>query len=189
MTISVLTPTIDGRQAMLVECMASVAAQTYTDVEHVVRVDQLGVGPAAVRNLAAVEASGDWLAFLDDDDLFLPHHLETLALFTPDFDVIYSIATIQGRPGFNPQRNVFDADRLRQSNYIPCTGMVRRSFFEQVGGFPDDLRGYEDYGLWLALLDAGARFVCVPETTWIYRFGSWDSRSKRHRRARGKSTW
>ena len=88
------------RSALLERALRSLRAQTFADFEIVVVADALDAGTAAVasqwlqerdlfvkrngppgpaesRNLALQMATGDWLAFLDDDDTFAPHHLET----------------------------------------------------------------------------------------------------------------
>lgn len=174
--IAALTASIPERAHLLADLRASVCAQTVPPGLHLVGVDHARRGPAVVRNELAQAVPSGWLAFVDDDDLWHPTHLETLLAHSEGVDVVYSLAEIVGRPGWDPQQEAFDERRLRRVNYIPLTGLVRAELFHAVGGFPDT--GYEDWGLWLGLLDHGARFRCVPERTWTYRFGDWDSRSK-----------
>lgn len=111
----------------------------------------------------------EWVAFLDDDDLLYPHHLETLLGASDDVDVVYSFCDVTGRGDWSPNMD-FNERALRSFNFIPVTAMVRRSAFLAVGGFPEGTHPVEDWRLWLALLDAGARFRCVPVKTWLYRF-------------------
>lgn len=177
--ITVITPTIAGRGHLLAEAIDSVTTQRVGNVavRHLIEVDRYLGGPAVVRNRLAAGAEG-WLAFLDDDDMWDPDHLATVHRHVDQADVIYTLARIEGRPDWDPQQDEFDPERLRRANYIPlCGALVRAELFHQVGGFPTDLR-YEDHGLWLGLLDAGARFLCIPRRTWTYRFGAWDSRSR-----------
>lgn len=179
--IVVCTPSIPDRTELLLQAMRSVEAQEQgPPAFHLVAIDHHRTGPAEARNRLAQAARTGWLTFLDDDDVWHPHHLRTLwaQASTGDYDVVYSLADIEGRPGWDPQQDTFDADRLRRVNYIPLAGLVRAELFHEVGGFPTDDRLYEDHGLWLRLLDAGARFHCIPERTWSYRFGDWDSRSR-----------
>lgn len=181
MDLTVIIPTIPERAHLLVDAKASVKGQVRPAgtkaPKVVVVVDTDRRGPAAVRNEAAAAVSTSWVTFLDDDDVWLPQHLAALAPHRDTADVIYSLGHVVGRPGWDPQLEAFDAARLRQVNYIPLTGLIRTDLFRRAGGFPVDA-AYEDHGLWVALLDAGARFHCVPERTWLYRFGPWDSRSK-----------
>lgn len=154
---------------MLAEAAASVAAQTMKPAAHLITIDYARTGPWAIHNAHAEQAQTEWLAWLDDDDILLPRHIESLlAAAGSDVDLIYPWCEVQGRADFYPN-SPFDAAALRRQNYIPITTMVRRSVFLEVGGFPNG--GAEsDYALLLRLLDHGARFVCVPTVTWVYRF-------------------
>jgi glycosyltransferase involved in cell wall biosynthesis len=88
--ISVVIPFRD-RIKLALEAVASVKAQTYGDVEIILVDDgstesisidgvrylrQENRGAGAARNLGVAEANGEWIAFLDSDDLFLPDKLE-----------------------------------------------------------------------------------------------------------------
>lgn len=182
--LHVLTPTIVGREILLGECVESVRAQIPVpgvEIRHYVLLDVERNGPAVIRNeLARMVPDDDWICFLDDDDLWMPHHVKTLAPRLPEGDVVYTLANITGRDGWDPQQPTFDPERLRQVNFIPLCGVaVKAERFNAVGGFTTSRRIlYEDYHLFLDLLNSGSEFVCVAEKTWEYRFGDWDSRSK-----------
>ena len=98
--VSVITPTIPGREEFLAEARASVEAQTIP-VEHLVAVDRDGEGPAVVRNRLAAQATAKFLAFLDDDDVLLAEHCERLyAGMVGPVHMVYSWCRTTGRPGF-----------------------------------------------------------------------------------------
>ena len=163
--IAVVTASLPERVDFRADCMASVAAQTLAPVAHVVMVDYERAGPAAMLNRmlpACFAARADWIAQLADDDL------ELLAAHSADADIVYSWCRVEGR-SFNPNRE-FDAAALRASNYIPATTMIRTRLCTQLGWRSDAPHGFEDWDFWLRALDAGARFVCVPEVSWTYRF-------------------
>jgi glycosyltransferase involved in cell wall biosynthesis len=169
--ISVITAALPSRLDRLCEACASVRAQTHPAAEHLVAIDYDRRGSAATRNALLRAATGEWVAVLDDDDLLMPRHLETLLAASQDADVVYSFCAVEGRPGWSPNRT-FDAEALRQGNYIPVTALIRRSLLDELGGWKDSALcpyGFEDWQLWLDALTAGARFVCVPEVTWVYR--------------------
>lgn len=167
--IVVVTPSLPTRATMLGEAVASVAKQTLQPREHLIAVDYDRRGSAYMRNqLVAASRHGDWVAFLDDDDIMWPHHLGRLAQEAEaGADIVYSQA--DGHAVAGP----FDADALRAGrNMIPATVLMRRDLFREVGGFkPSEvcLHGWEDRQLWVDCLDAGARFAFVPEPTWLYR--------------------
>ena len=172
MRIALITPSLPTRAAALGECVASVATQTRPPDRHLIEIDHGRAGSAVVRNQLAQAADDcDFLAFLDDDDLLYPRHLADLeqTAIRTRADLVYPFCDVHGRDGWTPNRT-FDADALRQGNFIPVTVLVRRQPFLTAGGFPEQAaNGWEDWALWLKLLDAGARIVCHPVPTWLYR--------------------
>ena len=171
--VSIITPTIPERAGLLAEAKASVERQTYLGVEHLVAVDEKRIGQGFVRNQLAKRARGEWLVFLDDDDLLDPQfvelHLEHAE--ATGADLVYSICrTPAGYTGWAPRVGEFDEELLRLpcGNYIPVTVLLRRSMFEKAGGFRQP-RALDDYAMWLALLDAGAKFEYLPVASWTYR--------------------
>lgn len=161
--ITVLTPTVPGRERLLEQCRASVAA---VGLKHLVQVDHERRGPAAIRNELAEQVDTDWLLCLDDDDLLLSHYLEVVRPELERADVVYTAWYLTGAADPQPLDR-FDADYLRVQNFIPVTAAVRTEAFRAVGGFRDV--PLEDHDLWLRLLDAGARFIYVPVVCWRYR--------------------
>lgn len=163
--VTFIVPTIAERSALLDECLASIDAQTTPAAGALVGLDRQRLGPASIRNALVAQADTEYVAFLDDDDVIYPTYLERLSPHLADADVVYSWCDTNF--GANLAKP-FDADRLRQYNFVPVTTIVRTELFRQVGGFPTDV-AHEDHALWLRLLDIGARFCCVPERLWCYR--------------------
>jgi glycosyltransferase involved in cell wall biosynthesis len=124
-------------------------------------------GPAAARNHGARIASGEWLALLDADDAWLPHKLETQLPYLAD----RSVAAVHARQPaeYAPVEGTFEA--LWRRNFLFTSSvLLRRSAFEEVGGFNEDraLIGLEDYNLWLRLAARGYRIVGHPELLHEY---------------------
>ena len=171
MRIAVITASLPtrGTPHLMLAC-ASVTAQTLQPSQHLIGVDYAREGSAAARNRLAFAADAEWLAFLDDDDILYPNHLQVLAALGGD--IAYTGCDVSGRERWNPYRP-FDADALRVGNYIPATVLMRRSFFLRLGGFrpsSEVAHGWEDWDLWLRALDSGAQFRSSGERTWQYRF-------------------
>ena len=163
MKIAVITPSKPNRVPLLDECIASVWSQTKRAGTHAYEIDSLQEGPAIVRNrlVNSLPKEYDGLAFLDDDDIMLPTHLERLSAASENADVVYSLCNL------NCCTREFDPAALRVKNYIPVTALVRRSIFEKVGGFNNV--SMEDWHLWIKISHAGGRFIFVPEVTVTYR--------------------
>lgn len=175
--VTVIIPTIRGRARLLSEAVASVAMQARPPDETRIGHDRFRAGPAAIRNRLVAEARTTWVAFLDDDDLMLRDHLAVLLDHAHDADVVYTRGELVGLPphraGWDPQRFPFPADRMRRVNSLPITTLVRRAAYLDAGGQPDRAdapSGYEDWGGWLRMLDAGATFVGVDVVTWVWRY-------------------
>lgn len=179
MDVTVITPTVPERSAMLAEAVASVNAQTLAPVEHLIGVDHAHDGPAAVRTRLTEAARTEWVAYLDDDDLLDPHHLETLAVNADGADVVYPWCRLDppGAIGAQFYNQHYDRDALRQRGIFPITVLVRRlTVLEAGGGFRPEDR-YEDWAAWNRIAERGGRFACVPEPTWTYRFHGADQRT------------
>lgn len=137
-------------------------------------------GAADGRNIALREASSDWLAFMDSDDLWHPDKLRLLAQLierAPEIEFAFSDvwqfqdgkrlsdSFLASRPAYAhlPKHGVgeglyvFDADMgvaLMHANYIvtSSTAMVKRSAALAVGCFDPALRACEDYDFWIRVL-------------------------------------
>jgi hypothetical protein len=193
-SIAVLTPSLPERGVMLREAMRSVQGQTLKPSIHAIGVDYDRIGIGRMLNRLAASTTTEWLARLDDDDLFKRNHLEVLASATDEADVIYTWCDVKprseggvtppapsvlGPAGWIPNQE-FDPDLLRQRNYIPATTLIRTSLWAELGGWllpgwgvdesPREPQSAEDWDFWLRALDAGARFRCIPEITWTYRY-------------------
>lgn len=191
--VTVLITTIPGRQEMVDRALASVARQQVMPGRAYVHLDEDRRGAAWARNHALEVVDTEWVAWLDDDDEFLPNHIKKM-LAGANFsgaDMIYTYAEFVGRP--DPLAVLLD-DRLiaepisvpwteavehsfrTYGNFIPVTNLVRTSAMRAVGGFPEPhsfgnmpSSDCEDYGLLLRLLDAGFTFYhVIGARTWRY---------------------
>jgi glycosyltransferase involved in cell wall biosynthesis len=192
--VSVIIPTYN-RADCVVDAIRSVQRQTVPDVEIVVAddgstdgtavsVQSLGDAvvylslrhrgrPAAARNAGLRQAQSEFIAFLDSDDLFLPHKLRVqLAALeaSPKAGMVYSDGYFVRNYRDQPLGHVLDAmptptgdvfPALVRGNFLfPAVVLVRRVCLDLVGVFDEDaaLVGVEDYDLWLRI---AARFPVV----------------------------
>lgn len=141
-------------------------------------------GPAVPRNLGVREARGDWLAFLDDDDEWLPGKLARQLEMAERVDVVATDALLPdgssyfdlgGGPVTVPGHRMLLANPV-----ILSSAMARRGPVLEAGGFPvgRSLVGVEDYCLWMAMAERGARFLLLPEPLLRYDDGGADRLSR-----------
>ena len=113
-------------------------------------------------NLGLNNASGELIAYLDDDDVYFSHHLATLhnTLTTTDYKVAYSKYL---RTTVNPKTNViihkevrtnvdFDKNRLLHGNFLhPATMMHYKKCFEKTGMYDESIRLLMDWDFFVRL--------------------------------------
>ncbi len=198
--MSVIIPTI-GRPHLIARAVNSVLAQTYRNIELIVALEgpnaatlqvletiddprlqirhhpvPLGAGPA--RNAAAAAASGSWLAFLDDDDEWLPEKLERqLAAASVDDTVLVSCRcrVVTGRGTYVwPRRLYRESETIddylfdrksftRGEAYLTPTSMLLPAHVFRRSGFAEASL-HEDTTLLLRVTkQLGGHIVMVPE--------------------------
>ncbi len=116
-------------------------------------------GQAAARNTGIKAAQGHYIAYLDDDDIYYPQHLETLTKAASISGVAYSDAyrVFIDDTGNEKGRDVpfcydFDRDLMLVTNYIPLPCLLhRRDCLNTVGLFDEELNVLEDWELIIRL--------------------------------------
>lgn len=202
--ISIIIPTYN-RAGFIGETINSVLAQTYQDFEIIVADDgstdntaevvaEFGNAvtyvflphrgqPAATRNAGLTIAQGEFIAFLDSDDLYLPRKLEiqSTALDThPNVGIVYSNGYFfkdnpnqptgyvqDGLP--TPSGDIFP-ELLRGNFLAPPVILIRRLCLDTAGLFDENtaLLGCEDYDLWLRIA-VQYQALYLPETVAAIR--------------------
>ncbi|MCP3803733.1 glycosyltransferase family 2 protein [Allokutzneria sp. A3M-2-11 16] len=201
--VSVIVPTKD-RAEQLAAALESVAAQTLCDpgsghrvevvvvndggasVEDVVEkagLDEVKLvespgshGHATARNTGIEAADGRYLAFLDDDDLYLPEHLETAVAALREADLVYAFCRTSDhrvQPGEEPLHAKaffdveFDAGLLLVGNYIPTSAIVCRN--DRAARFDPSIPVLVDWELLLRLVHGhGWRAAATGRPTVVY---------------------
>lgn len=122
-------------------------------------------GRARAGNLGVEATQSDVIGFLDDDDCFLPDHLQRLEIAMTHFDVQVAYAgcsllqqnltdeeaTIQVEP-LGQYNEPFDVERLHYENYIPLISLlIKRDLWLRVGGFDETFNLFEDWDILLRL--------------------------------------
>lgn len=183
--ITVAIPSIPPRANLLPRAVASVAQQTMpaSAISIAVDLDKQGAPPTRQRALEAVTTP--YVAFLDDDDEFLPTHLEDLYDHMRDTgaDIVYSWFKVVARGGhvleddpvFPPGHylNEFDPENPIETT---ITTLVRTELAKEIGFRALD-RGHdtntgEDFGFILGAVKAGAKIRHLVKKTWLWHHDS-----------------
>ncbi len=198
--ISIITPVFNTPAPWLRECVASVLSQTYNKWEliliddHSTEADTLrsltelaasdsriilgkdekrrGISAASNRGLAL--ARGDWVGFLDHDDLLEPDALFQNVKWIqdhPDADVIYSDEDKLTERGFDSPifKPDWSPDYFLSCNYVCHFTLIRCELIRQVGGFRSTFDGAQDYDLFLRVIEQTNRIDHIPRVLYHWR--------------------
>lgn len=147
-------------------------------------ISQANRGQAASRNKGVSLAGTEFIAFLDQDDIWYPRHCELLLAHlqaSPKMGWAYSncdsvaqdgtlimARMLDSFPITHPKRDLRTC--LSEDMFIlPSAALIRRTAFEEIGGFDEQLVGYEDDDLFLRLFVAGWDNAHIPESLSFWR--------------------
>lgn len=212
--VSVIIPTFN-RSAYLRQAIASVLVQSYADYEilvvndgstdntdaviagftdaRIVCLQQRNAGRSAARNHALIQAKGEYVAFLDDDDLYLPDKLAKQVAFLDthrEIGLVAGGAQIIAASGASVRTWKTWLDQpcltlpacLYSCPLLPTTVMLRRQWLEKMDHWFDTaLERAEDIDIWVRLLLASCAMAWLPEIVSAYRQHSLNSQGDRER--------
>ena len=212
--VSVIIPCFNAEK-YLVKTVESVIAQTYTRWELIIvddfstddtfklaqelsqredrikcfRIEHSGL-PSVVRNFGSTKAEGEYLAFLDSDDLWVRNKLEEQIKYlnqNKTCSMIYSMSLSFGDVNFFSPRfellpllhkacRSYD-DLIEKGNSITCSSViVKKDLFNAANGFDEnpDLKAVEDYELWIRL-SRQTQIGFIPKILVRYRIHKYQS--------------
>jgi glycosyltransferase involved in cell wall biosynthesis len=181
--VSVIIPAYNSARYLL-DAIDSVFAQTYKDLEVIVIDDgstdntkeilepymdriiflqQANSGPSKARNLGIQRSSGEYLAFLDADDIWYPEKMERqigMFLENPQYMLVHSNALVKAEDNSQPDKFWFDSkkrvksgkvfsDLLAECFIILSSVIIKRQCLDKTGIFDTNVEPWEGYDLWL----------------------------------------
>ncbi len=207
--VSIIIP-VYNRYEQLEEAVDSILRQTYKDYEIIIvddgsedeRIEWFSIAngfkyykiehsgkPGYVRNKGFEIARGNYIAFLDSDDLwnmyklekqlrYLKQHKEYKIVHTKEIWIRSGKILSQSKQKHKREGDIFK-DALRKCIVGPSTVLLETSLFEKFGGFREDLEIAEDYELWLRILSR-YEIGYIDESLIIKRDGEWEQLSKKY---------
>ncbi|PIW69736.1 MAG: hypothetical protein COW08_05585 [Ignavibacteriales bacterium CG12_big_fil_rev_8_21_14_0_65_30_8] len=165
--------------------------------------------PSVPRNFGTKKAKGEYIAFLDADDLWIKNKLEKQLHFlknNPEHILVYSMSVTFGNTNiFSPSFEVLPLlnkasktknELIQKGNSITCSSvLIKKEKFLDVGGFDDDPKlQVEDYDLWIRLSEVG-KVGFIPRILTYYRVHSkqfssdWKTKQNRVKYLAEKREW
>jgi len=195
--VSVILTTYNRAEKMLPRAIESVLGQTFKDWELIIIDDASTDSTPEVisryqkrderisrihhqenfgsdtrgKNEGLLDSGGEYIAYLDDDNEWMPYHLEKMVAKldqNPKLDLVYCDFWIlnQDKPEWEGQQGIalnFDAQFLLNRCYIDTSSVLhRREMAFKVGGFDETLPKYIDWNMWVRMMKAGATMQRLP---------------------------
>lgn len=186
--VSIIIPVYNA-ESTLEQCLASIFNQAYSSIEiiavndgstdssaqvlekyrdRVKIITQENSGAPVARNRGAEVATGEYILFCDADIVLAPQAIEVMQKTldqNPKSGYAYSSFRFGGKlfPLWP-----FDADKLKQMPYIHTTSLIRRELFP---GFDRSLKRFQDWDLWLTLLERGHEGIWIDEVLFAVKSG------------------
>lgn len=196
--ISVVIPVYNA-QDTIISCLESVLNQTYSvseiviindgstdsseniivdfissnDIKIIRLINQINGGPSLARNNGILNSTGNWIAFIDSDDKWLPNKIQSQVQVLNSYPDVSLISTLLFP---NPKRTGYPLEFVNFKNLLfknkvfTSTVLVRKEVFEFVR-FDENKKYSEDYKLWLQII-LRYKAVVINEGLVIYAVNS-----------------
>lgn len=193
--VSIVIPAYNV-ETTVIETLESVVAQTYDNIETIVIDDgstdntleivkefvkgkpsiqvyaKENEGLAATRNYGFQFVKGEYLLFLDADDLIDPSFVELcVAIFNaqPDVDIITTQVRLFERENRVYAHQVYSPEALLRENCFVITSMIKSEAFRDIGMFDTSLKFHEDWDMWIRMTEKYNHVVRINKPLFWYR--------------------
>ena len=173
---SVLSQTFEDFEVIVIDDHSSddtsSAVKSFTDPRLSYMINNRTKGACGARNVGIFSAKGKWVAFLDDDDIWLPDKLKyqyelaqnanpNIGLICTDYAILNGTNTkrIKNRPSGQ------EIEKVLYGGYIGClsSNCIRLKILKQINGFDEVFPSNQDQDLWIRVAQI-TELTCVPKT-------------------------
>ncbi|MFP3594070.1 glycosyltransferase family 2 protein [Chryseobacterium sp. SIMBA_038] len=191
--ISVIIPYYNGED-YICECLDSIYNQTFRNFEVILVNDgspkefledlkvnkypdlilyhQENKGQSATRNKGVEIAKGKYILFVDCDDKIASTFLEktyNILISNPKIKICYTKGQYFEKESSEWYLPDFEVKRFLFANCIPISALLYREDFIKAKGFDENLTYFEDWDLWISILEDGGEVYRIPEYLFYYR--------------------
>ncbi len=194
--VSVYIPT-KNRLKLLKRAVASVEAQTYTNIELIIVDDgstdgtkeylkkiedrkntvviyrDKSHGSTNAKNTAILSSKGDFVTGLDDDDFFFPDRIELFVNFWNNLDKkvagLFDMAVVRSKEGHHIRntKNFVTLSDLRRRNWIGNSIFAPRSHYIEAGLLDENIPAWHDWDLWVRMSKIFGNFLNISSVTYL----------------------
>ena len=173
---SVFAQTLIPDEVIVVDCRSNDGTKkaVYNYNDSIIFLETKVPGASAQRNIGISHAKGDYIAFLDDDDIWHPEKLKIQMSFLEQHPEISMVSSGNIRIGYNinthrPNWIMGDLyNKLFMKSFISTpTVVVKKDVFDKIGAFNENYKRAEDYDLWLRISRCFHLAHTKMPLTWI----------------------
>ena len=144
---------------------------SYKDIDNRLKVIKIqNGGSSKARMEGAKLAKGEYLLFLDSDDIIGSTYIEKcISIARKGYDIVYTKVQFFGRKSgerYLPEFNLLD---FLCSNCIYVSALIRKSLFDSIGGFDMSISQMEDWECFINMVKNGGKVYRIPELLFFYR--------------------
>lgn len=128
-------------------------------------------GVSSTRNRAVKEGEGEYILPLDADDMILPSYIKQAVEIlknNPNISPVYCDTQHIGELQGLEKRPQWSKDQLMRGPFIVNSSLYSREAYEYVGGYDENLQGWEDYDFWIRMSKEGYEGKHIPKGLFVY---------------------
>jgi glycosyltransferase involved in cell wall biosynthesis len=145
--------------------------ESLKQIPNVTVIDVENGGPSKARNIGITSSKGDFILPLDADDQIDSTYIQSCVSIlknNKNVSPVYCDTNHIGEIRGPEKRPEWSMNRLLQGPFIVNCSMFHRKAFDEVGGYDEELKGWEDYDLWIRMAKKGYEGKRIPKFLFTY---------------------